>query len=182
MSLDIKDAASMLFPKEPEGQTEEESEEVVPETIDDETEVEEVELEADDGETSEAETDEAEDSDEVEETDDEADDDDPLITITTKAGSEDVKFSELQNGYLREKDYTQKTQALANDRREFEAGKDQANAANEQLNQQLLDALATFAIDQDQEPDWANVDPAQYPKMRAEWENKGKQQQQAADM
>lgn len=148
------------------------------ETDEADEEAEPIEAEAEEGEPVEDDEGQAED-DESEEV--ETEDDDPLIVIQTKRGTEEVRFSELQDGYMRMKDYTQKTQELADQRRSFDEERGKAVQQIRQQQTQLQEALATFAIDQVQEPDWENVKPEDYPKVRAQWENKLRKKQQATE-
>lgn len=77
-------------------------------------------------------------------------------------GDEVFSLAELQewkSGALRQGDYTKKTQALAKDRevfakeREaFETERQQAQQSTQAMQAQLQEALATFAIDQPQQP------------------------------
>lgn len=64
------------------------------------------------------EEDEIEESEEVEEVDTQLDDD---TEIELGEDKQPVKLSELKQGYLRQSDYTKKTQALAEERKEFES-------------------------------------------------------------
>jgi len=178
-AFSVEDAAQGLLHKEPEGQPE--AEEVA-----DVTETEEVEAEAEaeteepvkeeDGQAEEIEADsDTEEADEVEETED--DDEDPVIALSD--GSE-VKFSELQSGYMRQKDYTQKTMALSEERKTFEAERQQVTDYMKQQYAQLEDQLATYAIEQVPEPDWENLKPEDYPKARANYDKAMKRRQEAA--
>lgn len=173
----IEDAARGILQPEPEGQTEAEEVTDVTEAEDDEAEANEdiEEIEAEDGDDTSEDDDEDGETDEADEAEDE-DDDDPLLTMPD--GSE-VKFSELQNGYLREKDYRKKTMALADEKRTFEAEREQVVTHMQQQYAQLQDALATFAIEQEQEPDWGSLSGEEYDKARRSWDKSQKQKLQA---
>lgn len=91
--------------------------------------------------------------------------------------SEKVDPEELRQGYLRQADYTRKTQELAEARRAFEA--EQAQAANrlQQTETELVKTLERIkALDADnQEPDWvkmAQEDPLGVVEAQARWNAK----------
>lgn len=181
--ITIEDAAKGILapestdqpePKQDADVTEVESEE--PEEL--EADAEEVENDEPEGEAD----DDTEDDEEAEETED---DDDPVLTMPD--GTE-VKFSELQSGYMRQKDYTQKTQALAQERRSLEQQRqewesDQQTALQylQQQHSQLQDALATFAVDQAEEPDPDSfADAKQYLRAKKAFDARMAKKQQAA--
>jgi hypothetical protein len=123
--------------------TEEETEEV------EETESEDV----DDDESEESEEEEVEDEDESEST-----------VYTVKVNGQDVEVSEdeLIKGYSRQQDYTQKTQQLAEYKRQMDAAAQQMQqevAQTQQMRAQYVDALST-AIDTNYAhlQQYANVD------------------------
>lgn len=165
--LSIEDAVNQIT-REPKGQPDvedvtdvtevepEEAEEIEPE----DTELENEET-VDDGESPEVDDDDAEETE---------DDDDPLIAISTKRGTEEVRFSELTDGYLRQKDYTQKTQALSDEKRALEAEKQEWQSIRDQQYAQLQDQLATFAVAGPTEPEWDKLSGAEYDKARREWD------------
>lgn len=110
--LDAQDAAAKATPAPAKGG---ESETAIAST---DTADEAPEDEAGEGEQEQEETgDEPEAEPEAEETDD-----DPLVALPD--GSE-VKLSEMAKGYLRHSDYTRKTQAVAEDRKAFDAARQQ---------------------------------------------------------
>lgn len=182
--LTVEDAAKGLLHQEPEkGQPEPEVDADLTEPEDEDVEEIEDDPETDtDDEDSDDDSEDGEPEDEPDEDNPEEDDDDPEIEITTKRGTESVKLSELQAGYLRNKDYTQKTMSLAQDKTAFETEREQVQGVIKQQYAQLQDALATFAIEQAPEPDWAAMDPKDYPKQRSQWDKKQQQKQQATDM
>lgn len=91
------------------------------ETVDDQPEV---ESEVEEVSTEEVTEQEVE-PDSDEESTEEAEEEEPLFNDDTEIelgeGRQPVKLAELKNGYLRQSDYTKKTQALAEERKEFEA-------------------------------------------------------------
>lgn len=111
-------------------------------------EVEDVEEDA-----TEAEEEEGEPEAEAEEAEvDEDEDDDPLVTIETKSGDVEVRFSELQQGYLRQQDYSRKTAELAEQRKAAEQDATQAR----ELQSQLEAALTEWAVSTSQ-PNWVEL-------------------------
>ncbi|MBR0647711.1 hypothetical protein [Plastoroseomonas hellenica] len=88
-----------------------------------------------------------------------------LVTVEIDGKAQRLPLAEVTRGYLRQADYTRKTQALAEDRRAFDG---EASAVRQERLQyaQLLPALA-FQVQQMQgpEPDWARLkeeDPVGY--------------------
>ena len=61
---------------------------------------------------------EADAEDEGEEIEDEDDEDDPLVSVKIDGEEQEIKLSELRNGYQRQADYTRKTQELSQQRQE----------------------------------------------------------------
>lgn len=116
------------------------------------------------------ESEDEDDEDDSDEDEEEDDDDDPLISWETKAGDKvEVTLSELKNGFMRTRDYTQKTQEAAEIRRKSEA----AEAEYREKAAKLEESLTHWAINGPQEPDWvalAAQDPARYVQTRAQWD------------
>lgn len=116
------------------------------------------------------------DDDEGDGDDDDAEDDadgkkaDPIIKL--EDGTE-VPMSELTSGYLRQADYTRKTQALAAQRNEFEAmqarSREQADAQRNQLNEAFEGVVALLSARLPPEPSasLAYTDPQAYMQQRA---------------
>lgn len=155
----------------------------------------ETEATAEEAETEEAEAEaeaeeEGDTEDEAEAEAEEGNDDDDLYEV------EGVEFTlsqlkEWQEGGLRTADYTKKTMAVAEERKALAAERaqfDQQRQAELQALQaektQLQEALATFAIDGEQEPDWPKLaqqlDPREYNARRASWDLRQSQKQEAA--
>lgn len=93
----------------------------------------------------------------------------------TKAGEKiRVDEAELYAGYMRNRDYTQKTQEVAEQRRETEALREQVS----ELRQQLEDNLTQWALPTEHQPDWVTLaqqmEPKDFAIAQAQW-----QQQQA---
>ncbi len=92
--------------------------------------------------------------------------DDPQVEI---ADGESVPLSELKNGYLRQKDYTTKTQGLAGERQQFE----QAVSHQRQYNEVLKGRHANLVqfmqglIPDEPSVDLAKTNPAEYNYQKA---------------
>ena len=108
--------------------------------------------------------------------DDDDDDGDEYGTLdlstTIEVGGEEKTIEELRSGFLRQKDYTRKTQELAEHRKAVEA-KDQEMDRERAEYAQLLPAMAE-RINQaaEQEPDWDTLydaDPVMAAKAERQW-------------
>lgn len=128
-------------------------------------EQEEIEVQADDeSEVSEEESDDTE-SEGTEEQEEESQE--PINqTIKVKVDGEEleVTLDELKSGYSRTKDYTKKTQEIAQARKTLESEFQQVNLERQQYGQ-LLSQLAQQLQTNAQEPDWdllRNTDPIEY--------------------
>ena len=94
------------------------------------------------------------------------------LSTTLEVDGEEKTIEELRNGFLRQKDYTRKTQELAEHRKAVEA-KDQEMDRERAEYAQLLPALAE-RIQQEakQEPDWDTLydaDPVMAAKAERQW-------------
>lgn len=175
-SISLNEAASLLVSPEQGQET--------PEAQEDEVIQSEGELEGEDYEESESESEGDESDDEGESDDDEEFDEESEqpTTVKVKVDGEEVEVTldELKSGYSRTKDYTRKTQELAEQRKSFEA---EANAIREerQVYGQLLNQLQQqIQASQGQEPDWdylRQTDPIEYSLQWAEWSRKQTQRQ-----
>lgn len=126
-----------------------------------------------------SEDDEAEDdgedgSDDEQEKKEDGEDDKPLVTIEIDGKAIELTKSEIQSGYLRQADYTRKTQALAEERKQFGSELTQAKEERE-IYAQLLPAMvqqlqATMPAAPD--PSLIDTDPARYLKERDAYERK----------
>jgi len=102
---------------------------------------------------------EAEESEEVEQEDVEADGTD-LYAVMVDGREETVTLEDLTSSYLRQSDYTKKTQAIAEQRKEvegYQAQVIQEHQAIQQERQQYVDALQRV-IENSNLGEWANVD------------------------
>lgn len=66
-----------------------------------------------------------------------AEDDDPEVEVTVDGKAEKIKLSELKNSYMRQADYTRKTQDLADARRTLEQRKAEQDEAYNRLSEVL---------------------------------------------
>ena len=150
-----------------------------------ETEVLEAEMldEEEGEETPEAEASDLDDEDETYEDDDTSQDFD-IMAAAVEVNGEEKTVEELKSGYLRQQDYTRKTQALSEEKKVFA----EQLAAVDQERAQYAEALPMLAqqIQQsvEQEPDWDTLydtDPALAAKAERQWrkqlEDKQKQLQ-----
>ena len=99
---------------------------------------------------------------------------DVLVDVNGEATS----LSDLQKGTLRQADYSRKTQALAQERKELEATLSERQAALEAREQQVNERLSQL----DNEPDWVKLaedDPLGYASERAKWDVKQAEAQKA---
>lgn len=141
----------------PEPDSDEESDEDEDPQADADDEVDEDGDEEDDqGEEGQESEDEESDDESDEEDGDEADSkDDTTYTVTHADGtSEDVTLEELVKGYYRQKDYTRKTQATAEERRAAQAERQEAIGLRTQYAQGLQQLQAAISEVTPQEPDW----------------------------
>jgi hypothetical protein len=114
--------------------------------------------EAEADETVEDEADEQSDETEVEQEEPK----DQLFTVRVDGKDESVPLSELLAGYSRTKDYTQKTQALAHERKQFAQTAEQVRAQQAEYGALLPKLRAALEADL-KEPNWEelrNADPA----------------------
>lgn len=105
--------------------------------------------------------------------------DDAIVEID----GQQITVKELKRGHLRESDYTRKTQALAEERKQTAAERAQVQAERAQYAQ-LLDALhQQLTSTQEQEPDWDalyKADPMEWAYQRDKW-NVRREQAQAIE-
>lgn len=96
----------------------------------------------------------------------------PEFEVETKGGKKRVKLSELLESPMFKADYTQKTMAVAEERKAVEAEKAEISS----LKEQLAEALQQWAVPVEQEPNWTELaqklDPRQYNAARAQWDER----------
>ena len=132
------------------------------------------------GESHEAEASDLDDEDETYEDDDTSQDFD-IMAAQVEVNGEEKTVEELKSGYLRQQDYTRKTQALSEEKKAFS----EVQAAVLQERAQYAEALPMLAqqIQQsvEQEPDWDTLydtDPALAAKAERQWRKQLEQKQQ----
>lgn len=147
-----------------------------------ETEVLEAEMldDAEGEETPEVEASDLDDEDETYEDDDTSQDFD-IMAAAVEVNGEEKTVEELKSGYLRQQDYTRKTQALSEEKKVFA----EQVAAVDQERAQYAEALPMLAqqIQQsvEQEPDWDTLydtDPALAAKAERQWRKQLEDKQQ----
>jgi len=98
-----------------------------------------------------------------------------LYTIKVDGEETQVTLEELQNGYSRQRDYTRKTQELAQQRKAIEA-KQQEVSQKDAIYSQLLPKMeATLKGELENEPDWSalyEADPIAYVREKDIWNEK----------
>ena len=131
-------------------------------------------------EQEELQADEIEETEETESLDDEQDEleevDEPqLYTVKVNGEEVEVTIDELQNSYSRQKDYTRKTQELAQQRKTVEEQQSEV-AKNEAIYKELLPKMeAALNEGLGEEPDWNalyQADPIGYVRERDLWNEK----------
>ena len=132
------------------------------------------------GESHEAEASDLEGDDEFDDDEDQSQEFD-IMAATVEVDGEEITVDEARKGYLRQRDYTRKTQALSEEKKEFS----EIQAAVLQERAQYAEALPMLAqqIQQsvEQEPDWDTLydtDPALAAKAERQWRKQLEQKQQ----
>ena len=176
-NLSINDAASLLLQTPPPEDTSEEPEAQPDEIISEEDQAMPSEEAVEESEDFDAEPDEED------QTDDDADEgefEEDVFTVRVNGQDVDVSLDEALKGYTREADYTQKTQQLAEQRKQFEAEQSELQAERAQTSQ-LRDAYAQTLqqLEQQvqqglgQEPDWdkayQELDAKEYTRLVQDW-------------
>lgn len=96
-----------------------------------------------------------------------------LHTVTVDGKEEKVTLDEALKGYMRQKDYTQKTQHAADLRKEAEAELQQTRTGRRQYAEGLQTVQKALETINGKEPDWAQVKaehPNEYPQLFADWQ------------
>ena len=104
-----------------------------------------------------------------------------LYTIKVDGEETQVTLEELQNGYSRQRDYTRKTQELAQQRKAIEAQQQEVSQKDAIYSQLLPKMEATLKGELENEPDWSalyEADPIAYVREKDIW-NEKKQKLQA---
>lgn len=142
---------------------------------------------SDDDQDDESDSDEAGDGDSDDDDDSDDDTDEYVFTVKDDTGAEiGVTAEEARKGYLRERDYTKKTQQLAEDRKAAEALKTELTESKQQLAQ-VLQSLA-MAADKDLAEfagiDWKKLeqeDPYEYEEKARRYDALRRQHEQASE-
>ena len=98
-----------------------------------------------------------------------------LYTIKVDGEETEVTLEELQNGYSRQRDYTRKTQELAEQRKAIEAQQQEVSQKDEIYSQLLPKMEATLKGELENEPDWNalyEADPIAYVREKDVWNEK----------
>jgi hypothetical protein len=104
----------------------------------------------------------------------------PSLEIDLPDGRKKLTAAEIRDGLMLKADYTRKTMAAAEERKAAEAEK--AEAAR--IKDQLAEALQTWAVPTEVEPDWdalAAKDPVAAFREKAKWDKRQAKAREAAD-
>jgi hypothetical protein len=100
------------------------------------------------------------------------------LKVKTGETFEEIPETEVVNGYLRQKDYTQKTQKLSTERKEFETQRDAILAERREYAESLTQ-LRTAIESQTAAPDWTKLkltmEPAEFAAEYSAWDHQQKQ-------
>lgn len=175
--------AAILNLMEPEGQTEDSDEVVENESLENEGEVLEESEYEDADEDLDLDDDDAELLDDDEDYDSNEDEDSQQENFTVKVAGEEISvdLDELKNGYSRTADYTKKSQALAEERKQFSQDRDAVLLERQQYSQ-LLGALQTQLTAFDEPaPDFDRLydeDPIEASRQERQYRQRTEQRQQ----
>lgn len=170
-SLSLADAMNELSSLPEEGQQEGDAQEVQAE-----------ESAEDQAEPEEQSEDEVEESDDEQSEPEEPEQPPKAIRITVEGEEIEVTPEEIQSSYMRQKDYTKKTQQLAEQRKQFEQEAATLSQERAQYAQVLGQLQAQLQGQLGQEPDWdalRNADPIEYSIQWTEWQRKSMRLQAA---
>jgi hypothetical protein len=110
--------------------------------------------------------------DEPEKKEDVSEDDKPVVTVEIDGKPIELTKSEIQSGYLRQADYTRKTQALAEERKQYHAVVQQAHE-QEKVYSQLLPVMVQRMqqyMPQPPRQELIDADPVSYMKQKEAYE------------
>lgn len=99
----------------------------------------------------------------------------PVYEIAVDGETVQVTLEELQKGYSRNKDYTRKTQQLADQRREVESQAAEIGQLRDAYGQRLEELDELLAKASGPEPDWLELekgDPAEFAAAHARWQRR----------
>jgi hypothetical protein len=95
-----------------------------------------------------------------------------LLSATVEVDGEEITVEELKRGNLRQRDYTRKTQELAEARKELEANYEEIQRERAQYAQMLPALQERLQQPVEQEPDWDTLydtDPTMAAKAERQW-------------
>jgi hypothetical protein len=126
------------------------------------------------------------DSDEEEGEEEDGDEDANEDHFVIEVDGKEVKVTEdeLLKGYLRQSDYTKKTQALAEGRKEVDAVRDEAAQARAQYAEKLKLVETVLEQADGPEPDWEKLrreDPSKYAAEYTDWQRRQAQKKALKD-
>lgn len=102
----------------------------------------------------------------------------PVYTVKIDGQEVEVSLDELRNGYSRTQDYTRKTQALAQQRKEAETELQAVRGERAQYAQLLTAMQQQLQQLAPQEPDWNKLyseDPIEFVRQREVWRDRAEQ-------
>ena len=106
-----------------------------------------------------------------------------LLSATVEVDGEEITVEELKRGNLRQRDYTRKTQELAEARKQLEANYEEIQRERAQYAQMLPALQERLQQPVEQEPDWDTLydtDPVMAAKAERQW--KKQQEERAAQL
>ena len=103
----------------------------------------------------------------------------PAYTVTIDGEERQLSKSEIEKGLMLHKAFTQKTQALAEERRQWESAVAQAREALQREVEPLKGWLEFYQAQQAQEPDWDTMSPAEEVLARRQWNKEAAKREQA---
>ena len=95
-----------------------------------------------------------------------------ILAATVEVDGEEKTVEEMRNGYLRQQDYTRKTQQLAEARKEMDVEFEELNRERAQYAQMLPALQERLEQPMEQEPDWDKLydtDPRMAAKAERQW-------------
>lgn len=103
-----------------------------------------------------------------------------LLSATVEVDGEEITVEELKRGNLRQRDYTRKTQELAEARKELEANYEEIQRERAQYAQMLPALQERLQQPVEQEPDWDTLydtDPTMAAKAERQWRKQQEERQ-----
>ena len=103
-----------------------------------------------------------------------------LLSATVEVDGEEITVEELKRGNLRQRDYTRKTQELAEARKQLEANYEEIQRERAQYAQMLPALQERLQQPVEQEPDWDTLydtDPVMAAKAERQWKKQQEERQ-----